>query len=130
MELEYFSEQTLPKTIGGRASVNRISFNRQGLISFNRFACDMIGIKTGTKITLAQDKKDTNCWYVFIDPNGFEVRSGYKDKGCMFNHKELVAKVIESVGLDTSKTHSFKIASVPTEIKGSKTKYWGILIPS
>lgn len=129
MELVYFSNQTLPKALSnGRQKVARIAFGKSGVISFNQPAVDLIGLKSDSKVSLAQDQKAPENWYLFIDPNGFEVRAGYKNNGIIFNHKDLVKSFLEAFDKNSAETHSFLIANQPTTMKGSKTQYWGILV--
>jgi hypothetical protein len=128
MELVYFSEQTFPKPVsGGAKRAARIAFVKNGVISINKSAADLIGLKSGAKVTLAQDKKEPENWYLFIDPNGFEVRVS-KSKGFIFNHRSLQRAFIQCFGKDENVSHKFLIAGKPTEMKDSKTKYWGILV--
>jgi hypothetical protein len=130
MKLNYFSEQTLPKQKGrGRRGLARVTFGKKGVISFNPQACELMGIKDRDKITLAQDEEDPKNWYFFKDSqHGFEVRSGYKGRGGIFNHRTMVHEFLVAFEMDESISHSFLIGGEPTVIAGSKTKYWGILI--
>ena len=129
MKLMYFSEQTLPKQMGGGSKVSRVAFSKAGIITFNPPACELISLKAGDKVTLAQDEEDPRNWYFFKDPqHGFELRAGYKDKGCMFNHKVMVHSLLTAFGKPEDVTHNFKVAGQPTIMKNDKTKYWGILI--
>src|SRR6185312_5396774 len=128
MKLMYFSEQTLPKVMGGGNKRARVTFGKSGVISFNSIACQLMGVKAGTKVTLCQDEEEPRNWYFFLDPaHGFELRSGYDDRGCLFNHSGLVAAFLGAFSLDAEKTHAFPIGGEPTVLTGSKTKYWGIL---
>lgn len=130
MKLVYFSEQTLPKQMGGKKTC-KVAFGKAGTIHFNGPACELIGIKPGDKITLSQDEEEPENWYVFKDADhGFEVRAGYDGKGCLFNHSKLVIAFLEAIGKPVNKTVGFLIAGKPTTIKGDKsaTQYWGILV--
>lgn len=128
MKLNYFSEQTLPKlNVGGKSGTPKVSFNKSGTISFNGKACELLSLKTGDKVTLAQDEDEPGNWYFFKDENGFAVRDGYDKKGCLFNHSVLVKTFNECFGLP-AETKGYIIAGKPTKINGSKTEYWGILI--
>ncbi len=114
---------------GGGNSSPAITLTKSGLIIFNQPACRLLSIKPGVKVSLAQDEETPENWYVFIDPNGFAVRTGYsKSKGCVMNHSGMVKMLVESVNKDTKQTHRFLIGGEPTVMKGSKTQYWGILI--
>jgi hypothetical protein len=129
MKLNYFSEQTLPKQMGGGSKLPRVAFSKSGTITFNPAAGQLMGLKGGDKVTLAQDEEDPRNWYFFKDPqHGFELRPGYKDKGSMFNHKVMVQALLQAFGKPEDITHNFKIAGQPTVMKNDKTKYWGILI--
>lgn len=133
MKLTYFSAQTLPKTIGGGAGTKlpKISFGKGGLISFNKKACQLLELQTGDKITISQDAEQPENWYVHKDKqHGFELRAGYKENGCQFNHRQLVKMFCDAMGKAEDKTHGFKIAGQPTLIKNDKAqvKYWGILV--
>lgn len=131
MKLRYFSQQTLPKLMGGGNKLPKVAFSKAGTIAFNAAACQLMGIKAGDKLTLTQDEDEPDNWYFFKDPNhGFEVRTGYDKKGCLFNHSVMVKSFIAQVELDEQVTHSMLIAGKPTIIKGDKsqTQYWGILV--
>lgn len=114
---------------GGMRKSARVSFTKSGVIQFSPSASELMGIKSGDKITLAQDEEDAHNWYFFKDSqHGFELRAGYKDAGCMFNHRGLVHELLGAFGKPEDVTHKFLIAGEPTVMKGDKTKYWGILI--
>lgn len=133
MKLKYFSQQTLPKVMGGGNRAARVSFAKSGTITFNEPATQLMGLKVGDKVSLSQDEEDPVNWYFFKDKeHGFEVRSAYDKKGCMFNHSKMVSAFITAVELEEGITHSLLIAGKPTTIKGDKaqTQYWGILVKS
>lgn len=134
MKLNYFSTQTCPK-IGPGAGLStrlpRVTFNKGGTIIFNQVACELMELKAGDRVTLSQDGETPENWYFHKDKqHGFEVRAVYKAKSCMFNHRELVKTFCEAMEKSVEKTHNFKIAGQPTQMKGDKVqvKYWGILI--
>lgn len=130
MKLNYFSEQTLPK-MGGGSKAAKVSFGKSGVISFNRPACELMALKAGDKVTLCQDEQEPRNWYFFKDPtHGFELRAGYKDNGCMFNHRQMVESFLRAFELATDISHGFKLGKEATVLTGSKTKYWGILVPA
>lgn len=92
-------------------------------------------LKAGTKVTVAQDEEQSDCWYVFKDDqHGFQLRAGYdatKQPGAlMMNHKKLHTLVSAGCALNPDETHNFLIAGQPTMMKGDKTKYWGLLVKS
>lgn len=131
MKLMYFSEQTLPKQMGGGSKLPRIAFNKSGLVTFNEPARQLAGLKDKDKITLAQDPDAPENWYFFKDPHhGFELRTGYKGKNLLFNHITLVQAFLAAIDKEFGKTYNLKIAGQPTVLKEdkAKTRYWGILI--
>lgn len=130
MKLTYFTEQTLPKQMGGK-KLAKVAFGKSGTISFNAPACELMGLKAGDKISLSRDEEVPENWYLFKDKeNGFEVRGGYDGKGCVFNHRKMVETFMEAVGKPTNETIGLLIAGQPTILKGDKsgTQYWGILV--
>lgn len=135
MKLKYFSEQTFPKQMGGGSKTPSISLGKGGIIQLNKRAAELLELKEGDKITIAQDEDDEACWYVFKDPNhGFALRGSYdsqKQAGALLlNHKKLQTHICESLELNPDETRSFIIAGQPTTMKGDKTKYWGLLVKS
>lgn len=128
MKLTYFSQQTLPKQRISN-TVARVSFSKNGIIHFNGFAVDVMGLKNGDKITMSQDEEVPENFYFFKDPNhGFELRTSYDKKGLLFNHAALTKTFIEALGREPGQSYNFLMAGKPTSIKGDKTVYWGILI--
>jgi len=128
MKLIEFNESSLPKMGGGRNTPASVCFGKAGVINFNQKACDLIGIKETSKLSLAQDEENPSDWYFYEDKvNGFPVRPGYGKKGAMINHKKLVVAIASAFGLEEGESHNFKVAPEPTII--NKMKYWGIIAP-
>ncbi|MBN8852252.1 MAG: hypothetical protein BGO55_00720 [Sphingobacteriales bacterium 50-39] len=131
MKLTYFSQQTLPKEAAGSKRLPKVSFAKSGVITFNKEAVKLLGLKPGDKVTLAQDPDEPINWYFFKDlQHGFDLRSAYKNLGVQFNHIELTRTFLDAIGKEIGVTHKFKIGGEPTIMKGDKsqTKYWGILV--
>ena len=130
MKLKFFSEQTKPQDGSReRSSVPKIYITKRGVINFNKSSSQLMEIKPGNKITLAQDEEHPNEWYFFKDDlHGFFLKLGYNKQGCIFSHSSLVRELLESVGKPLDKNYSFLIAGQPTMMKNDKTKYWCILI--
>lgn len=127
MKLNFFSSETFPNYKRENSSP-KVSFGKSGVISFNDAACTLIGIAEKSKITLAQDEEDAANWYFFIDEeHGYPLRIGYDKKGVIFNHVGMIRAFYGAFGLDIQ-TRQFLIAGQHTIIKGSKTKYWGIIV--
>ncbi|MBX3253958.1 MAG: hypothetical protein KF862_07430 [Chitinophagaceae bacterium] len=128
MKLIYFTEKTIPKSTT-RSGTAKVTFNKTGVISINQKACDKMLLSPGDKISIAQDEKVPENWYIFKDTNGFEVRGGYDKKGCLFNHSLLTQTVVDALGLPIDKTHGFLVAGKPTTVNGDKTQFWGLIAP-
>lgn len=131
MKLKYFSEQTLPRVMGGGNSrTPKASFAKHGVVTLNKDACQLMEVKAGDKITVAQDEEDPENFYFFKDPeHGFLLRTDGKTS-CLFSHKAMIELIRDAKDLPTDKNIKALIAGKPTTIKGDKagTKYWGILI--
>lgn len=129
MKLTKFNSISFPKgQSGGRSSSPKVSFTKTGLITFNKKAVELLGIKEGDNVSLCQDEEEPNNWFVAKEKEGFSVRdvSGNKVGTLSFNHKELVNTFLNCFGHQVGITHSFLLAGQPTTIE--KTKYWGILV--
>lgn len=113
MKLTHFNLETLPKN-SNRSAAAKVSFGKAGTIHFNHNACELMKIKAGDKITFSQNAESPEDWYFFLDKvNGYEMRSGYDKKGCLFNHAELIRKFNEALELDDNKTRQFLICQTP-----------------
>ncbi|GAO43766.1 hypothetical protein [Flavihumibacter petaseus] len=132
MKLKYFTEQTLPKVRGaGGTRLARINLSTKGAIRINEAACQLIGIKDGDKISIAQDQEAKENWYIFKDPShGYQVRLMSDKKTCGFNHATFIGAFKKAMNLKDDIGVSYLIAGQPTVMSGDKTKFWGILIPS
>lgn len=87
----------------------------------------VMNLKKGDKISLAQDPDNPSNWYIFKDKDhGFEIRSGYLGKGGLVNHRDLCDLFLDCFELSKEKSNAFKIGGQPT--LWDKTQYWGILV--
>lgn len=126
MKLTVFDSESMPRQLGRNQSQPSITFGKGGNICFNKAAVDLIELEPGSQVSFAQDKDDPACWYLFIDPKkGFPMRSKDKNGCMMFNHQAFRLSLLNCFGLDTSETHRFMIAGVPTKI--NDILYFGIL---
>lgn len=131
MKLKYFSEQTFPKMGGGtRSTTPKVNFSKAGVIEFNKPAVELLELKPGDKVTIAQDEEDAANWYVFKDKNGFEIRSKEFEKHgkLAFNHRALTIEISKACDVNPDESQNFLVAGKPTTINGDKTKYWGLLL--
>jgi hypothetical protein len=125
MKLTVFSSETLPKNSGGNRSTGpKLSMLKSGLITLNYALQDLMGIKEGDKISLAQD--DDAQWFIYKDKEGFDLRWHTDKKSMCFNHNNLKHLFYESIGRDQTVSSRFLIAGQPTVF--DKVKYWGILV--
>jgi len=128
MKLKILNEETCPKMLG-RTGIARIGFGKSGIVNLNFQAGELMELKTGDKLSLAQDEDEPDNWYLFKDNlKGFVVRAGYDKKGFLFNHMTMIDEFRTHFKLDKTITHNFLLAGQPTLIRGDKTKYWGILV--
>ena len=74
MKLILFSEKTMP-VMKGRTGLPRISFEKNGLISLNKHAVELMGLMIADKLSIAQDEDNPGDWYIFKDSEeGFTLR--------------------------------------------------------
>ena len=84
MALKIFNTLNASKSMRGGASTITLSANSASTISAAAVA--NIGLKSGDKISIAQDEDDERKWYIFKDPkNGFELREQLNVKTLLFN---------------------------------------------
>jgi|SRR5882757_1685587 len=126
MKLTVFSAETLPNAKGGGlANKTQVSFSKKGKISFSKLTKDLILLKKGDKVSLAQDDDSPEKWYFYKDKAGYELLQT-KTGGLFFCHQELVKTFIDAWDLDGEQTQFFHIAIVPVTTRGDKsnTQYW------
>jgi hypothetical protein len=124
MKLSVFNNENFPKS-SYRSGGPKIGFAAKGQLSINYFAAELIGIKHGDKVSLAQDESDPENWYIFKDKDGFEVRLHSDKKTLITNHSKLCDSLKESLGLDASTSQRFTVGGQPTIL--DKVKYWGLI---
>ncbi len=128
MELVYFTEQTLPRNTFRQSAITpKISFGKGGVIAFNKKACELLALKPGDRISIAQNKKEPFEWYVFKDAsNGFPIRDKDFEKNgtTAFNHKELRTSFLDSLSLDVEVTYSFALDGTGTKVGGGVIPYF------
>lgn len=98
MKLKHFNTANLPKQERGAPYLHLNS--KTGLIRITDQAAARIGLKPGDKVAFAQDEEESGDWYLYKDPEGFEIRDGNKDNntyGLLFNSTAAVRLVFDSV---------------------------------
>lgn len=132
MKLKYFSEQTLPRAMGGgKSTLPKINFHHKGMITINLIAAGLLEVRAGDKITIAQDEQEPENFYLFKDEqHGFEMKSQKNGQYLGLFHRGLVDLIREAKELPEGQSIKALIAGQSTTLKGDKTKYWGILIRS
>jgi len=88
-------------------------------------ACDLIGLKKGDTISLAQDDAKPECWYVYKDKAGFALQPIAKG-GLTFHHQDLTDQFLGCWNYVEDKTYKTAVNPEPVTIKGDKsaTQYW------
>lgn len=98
---------------GGRAVLEpAVSFSKNGLISFNRLACDKMKLKAGEMISIRYDKNKPKEWWVKVDPEGIILRQmkyGFLSCNCSMVVKTMM------VNLNVKKGFRVRIGSEPEE---------------
>lgn len=125
MELIHHNKINAPSDRTGRTA--KISFQKNGVFSINRPACEKLKLKAGDCVSIAQEKEEPRNCYLYKDKDGFDLREHSTSKSLIFVNKSTMVKVLDSVGYDSSITHSFLIGMEPT-VEG-RVSYFGILIP-
>ena len=126
MELIIRNKTNAPAGYDRSGKTARCSFMKNGVFSLNRAAVAKLKLKAGDKISIAQEKNEPRNCYIYKDKDGFELRV-HSSKGLLFANRATLVDTLESVGYDSSVTHSFLITSEPTV--WNKVSYFGILIP-
>lgn len=126
MKLTVFNEENFPKQQGNHRGTPAVRFGKMCAISLNGSATEIMELKEGDRLSMAQDEDDPANWFLFKDVNGFEVRLHTDKKTMQFNHRKLSDAIKECFGLDKDGSHRFLIGGQPT-IMG-KVKYFGLLI--
>lgn len=105
----------------------KIAFRAKGLIVFNKSACDMLNIKNGDTVEIAQDQEKPKDWFISLSAGkeGF-VLSPLKGDNLKFNCRVLCDDVWESLGFD--RTISMLISKDKVQI--GNIKYHAIITRS
>lgn len=130
MKLTVFDSTTLPQgTFGTRSGAPSVTFQNKGAIRLNAAAADLIGVKAGDKIAIAQDEENPADWYVFAHPEGYELRLFSDKKSLGFNNTPLKNTFYECFSIDAeTKGVRLLLAGQPTKV--GKDTYWGLLSPT
>jgi hypothetical protein len=108
-----------------------VSFNKSGVIFFNKQACEQMDLSPGVKVILAQDDDQPENWYFIKDDKGFELTQPSKNlnqQGASIYQMKLIKELLAAFSLPEDESYKFKIAKEPTIIAGDETKYWPLLI--
>lgn len=70
-----------------------------GVISMNRGACDMLGVREGDGVQMPQDEDDPENWFIEKSKkDGFILRGNGNKTAMMFNCSGLVRQICKSMG--------------------------------
>jgi hypothetical protein len=98
MKFKVYNTQTVIR--GGRETKPFISFSiKTGLISINKTAIILLGIKKGDKIQFLQDPDDLTNWFVqIVKENGFITRHNSSGDMLELSCKKIANEIHETVG--------------------------------
>lgn len=86
-----------------------ISMNKLGYIHLNRILCENMNMTKESTISFVQDQESPKDWYL---KGGGKLKLRGKDgNGFSTNSVFIMAKIIESLGLDKTKSYSFEVQS-------------------
>lgn len=128
MNLTIFNKETMPQgTFGtGWAKSPAITIGQKGLLKINYAAGELLDVKEGDRVSIAQDEENPADWYITKDPNGYELRLGSDKKSYLFNNIALSKTIYECFELSAeTKSVRWLIAGQPTKV--GKQTYFGIL---
>lgn len=124
MKLIVFSPETFPTGAdmgGGISPTAKVSFSKTGKIVFSKPACEHLALGKNDKVSLAQGDNDPSIWFVFLDPDGFELLEG-KRGNLILDHPELVQAYMQAWDVDVSLSHKAALSIEPQTIR--KVKHW------
>ncbi len=106
-----------------------VSFTASGVISLNRSACEVIGLKAGMKVSIAQDEDDSRTLYLFLDKeNGFILRDYNKSNSLAFNCAAVTKVALSNYENEDGRTSvRGKLIKDPQLV--DKAKYYPIILP-
>ncbi len=127
MNLNVFSAETLPTKHSFTGRGPRINFGKSGMINFSKPATQLMKIKVGDKVSLAQDDAHPEKWYFFKDPAGFILKDATHG-GLWISHKDLVKTYVGAFDGDTNKGQRAVVSPEPVlfgaKKTGGGTEYW------
>lgn len=104
MKLKTFNAYNMQK--GAKNFRPFITLNiKSGVITVNRGAAELMGIKQGDGVQLHQDEDDPESWYIEKTKNGgFNLRHNKSKTTLMFNNCSLVREIFQSMEYHANKT--------------------------
>ncbi len=128
MKLKIFTKENTGHV---RSSKPGINLNTAGSFTLNKSAAEIMQLKVGDAVAIAQDEDDEDNWYVFKckSDEGFIVRpcNGKNiDGGLSFNSSFIMRKILKAAGINH---HTSMLISIEPNVDG-KIKYYPIIISS
>jgi len=127
MNLKTFDAITTPnraKSVSPKITIN----TKSGLLSINKGAVELLGLKEKDQVTFHQDEEEITDWYIEkVKSGGFPIRKNKNATSLAFNNSYLAKKIFESVTCK-EQSASVLLAGKPTKL-GSRTLY-GLLTNS
>ena len=126
MKLKEFNAEN---TMSLRSEKPSLHINtKTGLFSFNKAACDKLGLVDGDQVTFHQDEEDPGDWYIRTlgkTGKGFALRAKENvSKGLLFNNTSMARALVFSIQ-DGLLSCRIPLASEAT--KDGKSTYWALM---
>lgn len=101
-----------------------------GVFSFNKQACEQLGITAGCACQLHQDEDEPMNWYVsFVEEDGFILRDNNKVSQLVFNSASIAHQIQKLFPeADTIQSLRCMISTEPEDIDG--VEYYGVILSS
>lgn len=101
-----------------------------GLIYLSKATVELIKLKDGDKICIAQDPQNVLDWYIYKSEDGFSLRPSGEDSSRLAFNSSLVSEDLRAcapASVDTEKSIKMPIAKESVTFKGDKNIYWPII---
>jgi ABC-type metal ion transport system substrate-binding protein len=112
-----------------RLGQSTITFSPKGGIFFSKEAAKKLKLKSGDKISIAQDEKNVKNWYLFLDKNGIEIK--LQSNGHLKCYSVLICEDIRACVKDINEEKSIAMMLVDEPVYFmDKIKYFPIITSS
>lgn len=110
MKLKLFNTETIC-SYSKREEIRRIRFNSRGLIYISGGVAELINLKKGDRLSLAQDEERPNDWYLFKSHNGFLVGRVKNAKSFSIHSRGTVEAFNNNFKMNGHKSYSIPVGN-------------------